>query len=606
MERLFLLYTLLILPGLVGIIRGLLQNVYLWQVKEYRLDRFISHYRYEKEYSEIGVILWLTKVALLIVGSLYILFPDATYLVFTYVVIFILYFLHLEWFLLEAVKNKLVRPSLRSSRNLIILTIVSTINFFLFGRVLWWLMRFDFSNLDASSPNASIVEIVNNLTSSGSPVVSEATIPLFTLVTALALLGTLAVDLLVPLWVAIMVVVTSPISKITRNRTINKAKQIISSRGENLKVIAITGSYGKTTTKDMIHNILSKKYKTAKTIQNKNTAVGVAQSIIPQIKSDTEVFVVEMGAYKQGEIGEATSVVPPDIALVTALTQQHLSLFGSSENLFNAKFELINGLKPNGVAVFNGNDENCIKMATKTNKKKVFFYQLPTSHSEGLEGLYSEGIENTEDPNIQNENVYLSRVTDIGELLEVEIVHKDQKYSFKAPLKDVSFTLNLLGAIAVCLQVGMSMEEIIKAVEGLPADSGYLNTYKGVNDSVVIDDGKTSNLVGFQTALSVLEKKSTGRKWVITQGILDLGSERKEVYQSLAKDITQKADGLITTDKDLVEAVKSISSEFMTVKVEQVHDISSSYRANIKAGDTVLLEGPFPTRVISQIKENDN
>lgn len=605
MERLFILYTLLILPGLVGILRGLFQNVYLWQVKEYRLDRFLSHFRFEKDYSKIGVILWLTKIALFIVGSLYLFFPGAKYLIFTFVIIFVLYFLHFEWFLLDLVKNRLVRPGFRSSRNIMILSVVLVINFLLYGRILWWLMQFDYSNIDLSASSTSIVEVIEHFGGKGDSTAEGAeTIPLFTLVAALAFLGTLAVDLLVPIWVSIMVVVTSPISRITRARTISKAKQIILDRGDNLKVIAITGSFGKTTTKEMIYHILSSKFQTAKTIANQNTAVGIAQSVISQVKSDTEIFVAEMGAYKLGEIREATAVVSPDIALVTALSQQHLSLFGSKENLFNAKFELIDGLKLNGTAVFNGNDENCVKMAMKTDRKKVFFYQLPTSHGTSSDGRDIQGVENTVDQNSSNENLYLNNVVDIGESLEVEVTYKDQKFFFVAPLKETSYTLNLLGAMSVCLQAGMKIEEVIEAVGTLPNENGYLSSSRGINNSLLIEDGKTSNLVGFQTALSFLDKKAKGKKWVMTQGILDLGEERTEVYKTLATDICQKANGLITNDKDLANTVKSTAPDFPVIKVEAIHEFYTAYNLNIKQSDTVLLEGTFPREVVNKIKQN--
>lgn len=604
MERLFVLYLLLMSLGFVGILRGLFHNLYLWQVKEYRLDRFLSHFRFEKDYARVGVVLWLAKIALLIVGCLYIFFPAARFLVFTFVIIFVLYFLHLEWFLLDLVKNRIVRPSLRSSRNLLILFIVLVINCLLYGFILLWLTQFDYSNLDLSTQNSSVITIFRNLGTQEEPSGDPAVMPLLTLVTAFALLCTLLLDLLVPVWVSVMVAITSPISQITRMSTITKAKKIVAGRGENLKVIAITGSYGKTTTKEMIYLILSTKFKTAKTTGNKNTAVGIAQSVISYIKPDTEIFVAEMGAYKLGEIAEATKVVPPDIALVIALTQQHIGLFGSKENLFRAKFELVDGLKPEGLAIFNGNDENCTKMALKTDRKKVFFYQLPTAHSGSSDGGENEIAEDSLAPNSQNENLYLNKVIDIGDSLEVELTYKDRKYSFEAPLKEISYTLNLLGAIAVCLQAGMNIEEVITAVEQLPVANDYLTLSHGINGSQLIHDGKTSNLTGFQTALSFLDKKAKGKKWVITQGILDLGTERAEVYKTLANDLCAKANGLLTTDKELANAVRNISPEFPVIMVNDVHDFYTAYRFNIKQGDTVLIEGTFPSEVVSKIKSN--
>jgi len=604
MDKLFVLYGLLIFPGLVGIIRGLLQNLYLWQVKEYRFDRFLSHFRFEKDYSHVGTLLWFMKVALLIVGILYLLFPGAGYLSFSFVIIFILYFLHLEWFLLELARKRLVRPRFRSSRNIIILTVVLIVIFLLYGRILWWLAQFDYSNIDSTSTTTRITEIfeVFNNSSSG----GQAVIPLLNLVAALALLGTLVVDLLVPIWVMVLVFITSPIAKISRLRIINKARNIIAGRGDNLRIIGITGSYGKTTTKELIYEILSKKYKTEKTLENRNTAVGIAQSIISQIKPDTEIFVAEMGSYKTGEIKEATKVVPLDIALITALTQQHLSLFGSKENLFAAKYELIEGLKENGIAVFNGNDESCIKMATKTDKKKIFYYQLLSSQDAQNEPEQLS-YKDTQQPTTQNsnENLYLNRVVDIGDLLEVDLTYQNIKYSFKAPLKESRFALNLMAAMAVCLQVGMNIDEVIAAVGNLETQNNYLGISKAINDSQVINDGKTSNVAGFQLALSFLNKKAQSKKWVMTQGIIELGSEKSAEYKTLAESICEKANGLITNDRDLLEVVKILKPGFQVIQVGSIHDFANAYKFNVAQGDTVLIEGVFPGNILNQIIINE-
>lgn len=604
MEKIFILFGLLVFPGFVGIIRGLLQNLYLWQVKEYRLDRFLSHLRFEKDYTRFGTLLWLVKVSLLVVGLLYLFFPNAGYLSFSFVIIFILYFLHLEWFLFELVKKRLVRPRLKSTRNIMILVVVLSMIILLYARIFWWLTQFDYSFMDLkTSPITSVTEIFLDFRNTTE---GTATIPLLNLVAALSLLGTLLIDLFVPVWVLLLVFTTSPIARITRLKTITKAKGIIEKKGGSLQVIGVTGSFGKTTTKEMIYEILKKKYKTTKTLENKNTTVGIAQSIISQIKPDTEVFVVEMGSYKIGEIREATAIVPLDIAVITALTQQHLSLFGSREKLFMAKYELIEGLKESGVAVFNGNDENCIKMAMKTDKKKIFYYQLLGSQDNpsSLPQEYQEVSTlpgNAISTQRSNQNLYLNRVEDIGDFLDMDITYQDNKYSFKAPLKEARFSLNLMASIAVCLQVGMDITEIIEAVETLELQGSYLDISQAINKSYIINDGKTSNTTGFQLALSFLDKKAKGKKWVMTQGIIELGSEQATVYKTLAENICEKANGLLTNDRKLIEAVKAIKPDFEVVQVKDIYGFANAYKFNISKGDMVLVEGAFPLDILKEI-----
>ncbi len=126
-------------------------------------------------------------------------------------------------------------------------------------------------------------------------------------------------------------------------------------------IIGITGSYGKSTTKDYLFHILSHAYKTAKTDRNQNTAVGVALSILKNLTKDTQYFVAEMGAYKQGEIEEITRFATPKIAVITAIGSQHLSLFGGKEALFKAKSEIAKNLPKDGRLFLPANMDKILK-----------------------------------------------------------------------------------------------------------------------------------------------------------------------------------------------------------------------------------------------------
>ena len=598
MDKFLVLFFLLTVPALIGIFRSLLQGIYLWQIKEYRVDRVVSFLRYEKKFGNMGTLIWIFKLSLLFLGVIYLIIPQASYLSFTLILAYVLYFLHLEWFLMDLINKRLVRPRIKSPRNLIIGSVVLAIIGLLYGRIVWWFIQFDFTGLDFNSPTGLGFE---NLIKSFEPVmIGDVTvIPLLSLVAGIALLSALIIDLTLPFWVLLMVLVTSPLAKITRLQRINSAKKIISSRGDNLKIVAITGSYGKTTTKELIYEILKNKFKVAKTPENNNTSVGLSNAILTNVKPDTEIFVVEMGAYKKGEIKESTSIAPPDIAVVTALTQQHLSLFGSKENLLNAKYELIEGMKDDGFAILNGNDEGCIDFANRTNKKKLFFYHIVNT-----------GVQNIADPanttnalNV-NGNIYINKIVDIGEELEVMITYKNLTRGFKVKLKDIRMGLNLVASMHVALTLGMSLDEVVGAVESMNSVSDYLQEVDGINNSKIILDTRSSNLSGFNLAISFLSKKALNKKWVMTQGIIELGSERVNAYEELSESIINYSDGLITTDIDLINSVLSKKSDFRVVKVKDAYDFINAYKFNISKDDTVLLEGAFPDSIIKGLKVN--
>src|SRR3989338_6955143 len=126
-----------------------------------------------------------------------------------------------------------------------------------------------------------------------------------------------------------------------------------------------TGSYGKSSTKEFVAQILSKKYEVLKTTGNENTEFGIARKIRDFLEKSTEFFVAEMGAYKQGEIKKLTAIVKPSVAIITGIEEQHLSLFGNLENIKKTKFELIEALPPDGIAIFNLSNAYCLELAER-------------------------------------------------------------------------------------------------------------------------------------------------------------------------------------------------------------------------------------------------
>lgn len=377
------------------------------------------------------------------------------------------------------------------------------------------------------------------------------------------------------------------------------ATKIINNRGDSLKVVAITGSYGKTTTKELIYEIIKEKFIVAKTPLNNNTAVGLAQAIKTFIKDDTQVFVVEMGAYKKGEIRQSTKIVSPDIAVVTALSQQHVSLFGSMEKLYQAKFELIDGLKVDGLAIFNGDDEKCQMMSRDTNKSKVFFYK----RNSGAPNHNQPNINiNQTDPN--DKNLYITNVTDLGDVLDIQLRYLGEIYRFKAGLKEERFSINLAAAILVALQLGMTMDEIIARISSWEYSVEYLKVYDGINSTTIIDDGKTSNKEGFLMALDYLDKKFEGEKWVLTQGIIELGNERAGVYEELARKIVDVSDVLISNDDDLISSVRNAKSDFRVLRANHVNGFIDALKFNAKKDTKILIEGKLPQNILDQIIVN--
>src|SRR3990167_10670397 len=159
-----------------------------------------------------------------------------------------------------------------------------------------------------------------------------------------------------PVYLIVAKLLLMPLDTYKKNKIVSSAKKKID-RLENLKVVAITGSFGKTSTKDILYALLWKKYRVVKTPTSFNTKLGVSQTILEDIKENTQIFIAEAGAYKKGEIAEIAKLLNPSIGIITAVAPQHLGKFGSLENIAKAKFELVENLAKNGVAILNNESE---------------------------------------------------------------------------------------------------------------------------------------------------------------------------------------------------------------------------------------------------------
>lgn len=153
---------------------------------------------------------------------------------------------------------------------------------------------------------------------------------------------------LLPILFAVLVVL--PSDYYLKKRILLKTRRKLDKLNK-LKIIAITGSYGKTSTKDILYTLLWKKFRVVKTPKSFNTPLGVAQTILEDVKENTDILIAEIGAYKKGEIANIAKLLKPQIGIITAIGPQHLDRFGSLENIRKAKFELIESLPPNGKAI---------------------------------------------------------------------------------------------------------------------------------------------------------------------------------------------------------------------------------------------------------------
>ena len=366
------------------------------------------------------------------------------------------------------------------------------------------------------------------------------------------------------------VITSGFLARIKRNSLIKLAKQkIINSK---TIFIGITGSYGKSTTKEFLYQMLSRKFKVSKTDENMNSDVGVAISILKNLQKDTEIFIAEMGAYKRGEIKSICELVHPTFGIVTALGNQHLELFGSKKNLVAAKQELLVALPTFGKAYVNSEIPEYGQMI-KTIKFKISSFSL-TKKADIIA------------KDIKSKDGYLT----------AKIVYKKTDFPIKTKLFGFHNIMNILPCVGLAYDLGISKFKIIEAVNNLQPFNKRLSLDKGINDATIIDDSYNSNVEGFIAAINLAAQFRKKTKFLLTRGIIELGKEKISSYKRILKKLDKSDLKLLTTDKLFANLDKTHVKFFLN---EQ--DLLNFVKDSADNQTLLIIEGKFPAGFIKSI-----
>lgn len=330
-------------------------------------------------------------------------------------------------------------------------------------------------------------------------------------------------------FVYIVNLINSPIEKSIRKGFCIKASKKLKEIS-NLKVIGITGSYGKTSTKYAVNTILSQKFNTLMTPESYNTTMGVVRTINEKLNSTHQLFICEMGAKYVGDIKEICDIVKPDMGILTAIGPQHLDTFKSLDNVRKTKMELVDSLPENGLAFVNWEDENIRKTEIPQNAVK---FGLSSKAD-----YYAENIE----------------ITERGSTFDVVLPNKE-KIKIKTKLLGELNILNIVGAVAIADSLGMTADEIKVGAKYLRPVPHRLQLKQNHNGSIIIDDAYNSNIKGAGMALDVLRSFDTKQRVLITPGIVELGDKAKEINRELGRKAAECADYVILVGKEQTEPI---------------------------------------------------
>lgn len=377
------------------------------------------------------------------------------------------------------------------------------------------------------------------------------------------------------LMVMLAVTLLSPVEKAINKRFYDDAARKLRSV-PGLTVIGITGSYGKTSTKHYLERILSEKYDVLMTPGNFNTTLGVIRTIREHLKPYNEVFLCEMGAKQINDIKEICDLVHPSIGIVTAVGPQHLESFKSIENVQKTKFELIDSLPVDGLAVVN-NDFPYIA------NRKV-----------GNVDCVRYAVANPSAADFRAENI---TYTPAGTTFTV--VGGERKLRIDTRLVGECNVSNLLAAVIVAMYLDVPDDKIRYAIQKIEQVEHRLNMKRTPAGITIIDDAYNSNPTGSAMALDVLAKMTQGKRIVITPGMIELGSEQFALNKAFGQKIARCADIAIVVgnyNRDaIVEGIESEDNDKLTLITAATFNEAQQKMLSIAtAGDTVLYENDLP------------
>ena len=347
------------------------------------------------------------------------------------------------------------------------------------------------------------------------------------------------------------------------------------------KVLILSNKWAKPT-EDRINmgffNQAQDKIKVKNTPSSFNTTMGLSKVINNELESDREVFIAELGAKIPGEIHEVASLVQPDIGIITAIGPTHMHLFKTIDNIMKTKYELIEDLPMDGVAIFNYDNDYVKILADKTEKKTL---RYGTKDIEKLD-VYADEIKVDE-----NGSEFMLHIRGEGEI------------KCKTKLLGVHNISNLLASATAASVLGLSLEQIQSGIAKVEPVEHRLSLIPSKSNTIVIDDAFNSNPVGFRAALDVLKEFKGHRKIIITPGMVELGDMEEDENRKIGEVISDVVDFVILVGKKrtvpIYEGLKN--KDFNEDNIYRVSSLAEATEVLAKIsmpGDVVLFENDLP------------
>ncbi len=360
-------------------------------------------------------------------------------------------------------------------------------------------------------------------------------------------------------------------------QSIIKQAQRLRSSLPDLVAVGITGSYGKTSTKHFLQQILAGGQRaSAVSAEHRNAAFTIAADMRHQLKPGLDIYVAEMGAYKRGDIAALARLVKPQIGVITAIGNQHLSLFGSQQNIAEAKWELIAGLQSPAIAVLNQDDETLVAKA-KNFKGRTLWYSLQKPADVWAANLQL-GIDKS------------TFVLHIG----------DWKKAITVPIISRGLVISLLAAVATAQALQIPPAQIFQKLNNLQSFPRTMQPRRGKKNALIIDDSYSASEASVINALDYLRRFPSADKRFVMVPVIELGQEAVAVHQKIGEQLAKSDARVYVYGSAFKKQLAVAAGRSMTWETDP-HRLAQKVGENLSAESVVVLEGRLPAVVLKAV-----
>ena len=336
----------------------------------------------------------------------------------------------------------------------------------------------------------------------------------------------------------------------------------------DMKVVGITGSVGKTSTKEMIASVLSEKYRVLKTLGNFNNELGLPLTVF-RLREEDEIAVLEMGISNFGEMHRLSKIARPDICVMTNIGQCHLEFLGDRDGVLRAKSEIFDYIAEDGTIILNGDDD---KLATLHEVKGItpVFFGIDSDRKIHATNIHSLGLK----------GIACTICTEQGD------------FNVTIPIPGYHMVYNALAGTAVGLSLGMTTEEIRRGIEKLESLSGRFHIIE-TGEYTVVDDCYNANPVSMKSSLNVLHD-ALGRKVAILGDMGELGEDERQLHEEVGVEAGKQDIQLLicvgALSEYMAKAAKETNPQMKVVHMDTLEETLEKLPGLLQKEDTILVK----------------